>query len=144
MPDGERAGSGCPDGVWGRLITRWWFWMGRSGHPCPGDAQGLAAAAAHPLHPETSPAHSSTGQHSFASAEANQSIYFIIDTLLRATVPSEAPVCARDSETYVSAWCCTPGLTHLLLHQQLPLLQRPAPWVRSTLPSTHQKSEKKT
>lgn len=69
-PDGEWAGGGCPDRVSGHLVTTWWFWMGRSGHPCPADTQGLAAAATHASQPETSQAHSSTAQHSFPSAEA--------------------------------------------------------------------------
>lgn len=110
--------------------------------PCSGGTiQGPAAAATHASQPETSPAHSSTETHSFPSAEDIQSIYLIIDMLLRVLIPSEAPVCARDSETCVSPCCCTPGLTHLLFHLQLPVLQHTAAWGHSTPPSTHQKCE---
>lgn len=129
----------------GHLITKRFLWMGRSGHPCPGgNSQGLAAAVTHPLQPETSPTYSSTETHSFPSAKDIQSIYLIIDMLLRVIISSEAPVCARDSETCVFPCCCTPGLTHHLLHLQLPVLQPIVAWVRSTPPSTHQKCEMTT
>lgn len=137
MPDGEWAGSGCFNGVSGHLVTKQCFWMGRSGHPCPsGTAQGLGATATYPLQPETLPGHRSTETHSSSSAEDIQSIYLIIDMPLRVIISSEAPVCARNSETCVSPCCFTPGMTHLLLHLQQPVLQNTAAWVHSIPPST--------
>lgn len=67
----------------------------------------------------------------------------IIDMLLRVIISSEAPACARDSETCVSPCCCTPELTDFLLHLQLPVLQHTAAWEHSIPPST-QKCEMTT
>lgn len=115
--------------------------MKRSGHPCPGDTKGLAAAAAHLCQTGNFSACSNTGQHIFPIAKAIQSIYLIIDLLLRATLTSEASVCARDSETYVSPQHFTPGLVHLLVHPQLLALQYPVVWVCTASLCTHQKSD---